>query len=576
MRTWLDQFSERLAHEREGLAELGFRVDETALREQQRLIAAGSIRVDDEVIGLTIVYPDSYPFLRPEVFATSGTLQRHQNPYEGNLCLLDRGTANWRVDDDGPWLLRERVPHLVRLVRAGGAELAAAEAAQGEPQSTYFRAEEGGVVFVGETPLNLDPAWRSGTMEIGVGLPEAAPRPFRGYLRKVAAKDPNGRKITIAEGDDSLAERFGLREIEGRWVRLDELPVGNRPLDLLAAARRVDPTIDRLRLHSVGSQQVAVIGFVFPEEVGQGEMQDGWLFLIRRRQGGAKQGREKLTIARGERLSRFDLLQRVPAVAPLASRKVAVVGLGAVGAPIALELARCGVGELRLLDGDSVEAGNSVRWPLGLTAVGYNKASVVHGMIHQNWPYTDVVGLTLRIGSVAAPGDHEQPRRSSELDDLHELLDGVDLIVDATAEPALGHLLSVVAPTTPQIVVWATEGAAGGAVVRLRPRAGACWMCLQHAIDNRLIDPPADVTATVQPRGCSTRTFTGASFDLQTIATQAARAAVAHLLDEMSEADDAQVCSLVIDGRRLPAPQWTVQPLSRHLACAVCSAALAA
>jgi molybdopterin/thiamine biosynthesis adenylyltransferase len=45
---------------------------------------------------------------------------------------------------------------------------------------------------------------------------------------------------------------------------------------------------------------------------------------------------------------------RVPAVAALRNAKVAVIGLGAIGSPIAIELARNGVGKLHVLDHDVV------------------------------------------------------------------------------------------------------------------------------------------------------------------------------------------------------------------------------
>jgi molybdopterin/thiamine biosynthesis adenylyltransferase len=47
------------------------------------------------------------------------------------------------------------------------------------------------------------------------------------------------------------------------------------------------------------------------------------------------------------------------------AKRVGVVGLGALGAPVVLELAKNLTGELRILDGDHVDAGTIVRWPVG-------------------------------------------------------------------------------------------------------------------------------------------------------------------------------------------------------------------
>ena len=57
------------------------------------------------------------------------------------------------------------------------------------------------------------------------------------------------------------------------------------------------------------------------------------------------------------RASRRDLTLRMPELTPLADKVVAVFGLGCIGGPSALEFARAGVGELRVLDHDAVDPG---------------------------------------------------------------------------------------------------------------------------------------------------------------------------------------------------------------------------
>ena len=77
------------------------------------------------------------------------------------------------------------------------------------------------------------------------------------------------------------------------------------------------------------------------------------------------------------RADRFDpsvQAARVPSLAGLATKRVALVGCGGLGAPIAHLLMQARIGELRLVDGDLVSAGNIVRWPIGVTALGVDKA----------------------------------------------------------------------------------------------------------------------------------------------------------------------------------------------------------
>ena len=59
----------------------------------------GAISYEGEEVELRVVYPDSFPFMRPEVFAPGLLLERHQNPVDRNLCLL--GALNARLERDG-------------------------------------------------------------------------------------------------------------------------------------------------------------------------------------------------------------------------------------------------------------------------------------------------------------------------------------------------------------------------------------------------------------------------------------------------------------------------------------------
>lgn len=124
MRGWVERFPARLEREFATYAadSLDFEADRALLEEQGRLVMRGSIFHNGEKIELEVVYPDLFPFLRPEVYAKELRRDRHQNPYDGNLCLLDRSTRAWSPSLTGAWLVRERVPHLLRLLEAGGEE----------------------------------------------------------------------------------------------------------------------------------------------------------------------------------------------------------------------------------------------------------------------------------------------------------------------------------------------------------------------------------------------------------------------------------------------------------------------
>lgn len=235
---------------------------------------------------------------------------------------------------------------------------------------------------------------------------------------------------------------------------------------------------------------------------------------------------------------------------------------------MALELARAQLGRLRLLEHDQVEVGNIVRWPSGLTSVGYEKLTVVTGLIAADYPYTTAEPFPRQLGEARADSSSEP-----ELRMLEGFLDGADVLVEATAELGIQHLLATLADERrlPQVYAWATEGAFGGAVARVLPGSSGCWLCLQRALEDRTIPPPPhEEQGSVQPRGCATPTFTGANFDLLPVVAQAARVAT-RLLSGDQSGDDVMVLSLVDDESvPLGAPRWETFALPPQPDCPQC------
>jgi hypothetical protein len=88
--------------------------------------------LDDKLIPLQAIYPDSYPFLRPHIYVTNPAFfpKRHYSPIDGNLCLLGRDSRQW----SSSWT----VPELLRNQLRGAFENAADEDPQGEPAEVWW------------------------------------------------------------------------------------------------------------------------------------------------------------------------------------------------------------------------------------------------------------------------------------------------------------------------------------------------------------------------------------------------------------------------------------------------------
>jgi len=572
MRPWTERLPERLAFELAEFERLapGFTADQDELARHQRLVMHGGIERDGSSIPARVVYPDSFPYMRPEVYAPELALQRHFNPFDGNLCLLDRSTREWDTSDSGAWLIATRLPELLALLAQGGQALRAGEAPQGEPLTSFLTTFTGAALFFAQETIEVPERLVSGTLELGLGMASPVAGALRAAVISVrSSKQAPGGQWRSEPAPERLASRFQATRIAIPWVRLDELP-GTRDTDaFIDLAREVSPEAAAPRWLPAQLGQIAPLALLVPEEVRQGEIEQTWVLAVRVRPPSGVRGAPTAYLLRGERLSIADLHARTPALAGIENRAVSLVGLGALGAPTAMELARTQLGTLKMLDKDVLEVGNIVRWSFGLSSVGAPKAAILAEQIQLQYPFTNATGYTQHIG---APTSTNSEARESEV--LTAFLEDSDLLIDATGEIGVSQLLADLAreQRTPMLCAWGTEGGWGGAVAELRPeQGGGCWFCLQIAIDEESVPaPPAEPGGLVQPRGCGAPTFTGSSFDMLEIVAQTLRCARRMLL-EPPRRSSVHLCSMRSrDGRELAAPVWETLTLDPQPRCPYC------
>ena len=147
----------------------------------------------------------------------------------------------------------------------------------------------------------------------------------------------------------------------------------------------------------------------------------------------------------------------------LRTKRVAILGLGALGSVIAPWLARAGVGHLTLIDRDLVEASNLQRQLLyGETDLGRPKSEVAAERLAE-------ANSTIDLNPVVADLTSGNAR---------ELLSGFDLICDGTDNFEARFLINDMAILTG--TPWIYAGAIGGEgiVWPLDPPRTACLRCL--------------------------------------------------------------------------------------------------
>lgn len=528
---WWERWPGRLESEEEQLRQQGLAFERSDSDDDGLIRFKVSVDLAGSHSELQATFPHLYPYF-PPVVSTTQRFRYHQNPFNGELCLLARTDRTWLPGCSLAWLITEQLPKLVQANTLDDDEVgepAELEEQGPEPLSGYYDFAPSHVVLI-DSDWTLDPTKTSGSMEIGL---------FRdtGLLRGVVLRVVDDSGTVLAEADRQIIGRTWDRRLTARWYRLTE-PIDERDADAFVAA--VEARIGRLSGPGKVDGSADLVGVVYTDDIRYGEPGDDWVFILNRyqprqrasgsRRAPARPAKRKTLLVKGMRAGRSDIGLRVPQLRPLASKSVAVVGLGALGAPAALSLARSGVGALTLIDYDVVDPGTQPRWPVGAQAANHSKVQFLAGLISDGYLYCSVSGYQMAIGHSAS-----DPRVGvNEMDVLADVLDGSDLILDASANPAVNHVLSDLAfeRGVPYLGVSATEGAWGGLVVRLERGRTGCYLCLMSALDGPIPLPPSDESGRVAPVACLESTFTGPGFDLTPLADEAVRLAISRLSEE--------------------------------------------
>ncbi len=530
------------------------------------LVLSLSYIYEEKILELEAVFPDLYPYFRFEVKGLNLELPRHQNPFNKNLCLIGRSTLNWDIDDTLADSITRRIPR-VTMASSSNKPLPEIEEIQGEPISTLYQYLLNKIVLF-DSLWQIDPAVLHGNFILGV------------YEDLLGVLEVSDSSDTVIERLDDRLSRIFDKKVKFRWVRCSEAIKEWKAKDFKKKLFKLHPSLSRSNFQNAQSinfpqGKVCVTGVLFPEEVTDRETRDGWVFLLQIKQkenikGFRSKKVEKDYLLRPGRAGEEDMHSRIPELKYLKDKKIALFGLGCLGAPSALEFAKCGVGELRILDYDFVEPGTTVRWPLGLQATGRLKTDAIRGFINASYPYTNVISANMRIGET------EMPQRET----LERLVEGVDLIYDATAEFGVQYYLSSIAleKGIPYVCINTTYGAWGGIITRVLPKKTGCWTCLKHWHMQYEKDPekgipsPNQEEGTVQPKGCADPTFTGASFDGGYIALAGVRFAVSTL--SIGEASgyptfgwDVAVINLRDETGNAVSPEWKTFTLKKHPSC---------
>ena len=504
---------------------------------------------------LAIIYPPGFPLTRPEIrmLRVEDRPRNHCNPVNGNLCFLAHDRHAWQPETSVASYIEDRLPMILDGTPDG--EPVA------EPMEDWWAAlAVPGSAFVIESGWELG-THTCGTLALRVGVVPGRPPALRAFVEGVL--DGGGGEIARNAGPLPL-EFSAARSIRVPWRLLDEEPQPDEYERVFGAVSPGTGTTGLIPL--ADSLRARIAAVACRTEITHGERGLSWILLVRTGSRRAfEHGRADQIhsgTARTLRAGLDDRRSRSPSAGVIAGKRIAIVGLGAVGAPVALDLARNGARSIAMADLDIVTPGNAVRWPLGESAWGRFKVDALADFIAANHAATRTAVARMPIGNL------DFRTAEGEGGEFVAALNQADLVVDCSTSFEVERLLARHAGSmgAPLISAYGTAAFTGGVVACFAP-GGGCPNCLLHQYGSGAIARPSgergDAHAVRLP-GCADATFSGASHDLGELSMHAVRVAV-RTLRAAPATSFVETLNFVGEDRR---PAWRFDPFERHPACA--------
>ncbi|UTW02814.1 ThiF family adenylyltransferase [Amphritea atlantica] len=534
-----------------------YEIDEP-MKSQGRLIILVKYVAEGEVLNLRCEYPPNYPYFSVKVSCENFPPGRHLHPVDKGLCLFADEQSKWHPSDKLATTIAQQIPKILEI-HNNPTTMSDEEIDEGYQISGQMIYEPNSVIFVEDVELPCDEI--SGLATLGVNQ-SIKPSQTIPAIRGLLSLDKSPKKANEAQSGHSI-EKFFPKKLSIRWLNLEKTPSVATADELLEFAVSKLPA---LKTPNYGSHGVDIIALAFPEETSRDKVETNWAFIVRRRIKKTKKKYELLTsLVRADFYTKNNLNSRVPRLNGIDGKSVLLIGVGAIGSQVALQLARAGIKKLTVIDCDILQAGNLSRWVPAFEFIGFHKAEAIRKLIFRAFPYVECHPVNMKIGVTPYVNTSEHEKIDSH-DFLVDMIKDADIVVDCAAETNVSLYLSEVCARLNKSYMWATatDGAWGGIVGKQSSENKRdVWKKFSYKIHaNEIKSPPGEKNAEVQPKGCFSPTFTGTGFDLDNISLMASRVCISMLLADESNAYpefewDVAVLNLWDEKTNLPlAPNW--------------------
>jgi len=529
MKTWFNTQPSLLQGELDRLVGIGasFEIDENE-KAKGYLVVHVHYPIEDEVLDLICRYPDSYPYFPFEIKCENFPEGRHLEPAGKSLCLFADKHNSWDISNDTlAGIIENQVKEIYYIHKSPDTLSKHENEIEGYQPSGQLQTESNSVII---TVNEKTPISNSGRGELKINDIKKYNEAIKGCFN-IAYENNNDISFTSRS---NYHQRLP-KKVSIRWVKLNEPIQSTNARQILDQVISGYPAMQTPMYTQMGKIKIDIIAVCFQEETSRNELDYNWVFIVRR-SWKDKGKKESIALVKSDHIHPKYLLARTPNLIGLSDKKVAIIGLGALGSHVAWQLARAGVKNFKFVDKDYLQAGNLQRWLMGLPYIGMAKSEAVAHILNNNYLDIQASAFNLEIGS-AFPVQEKSSENMISIQKflLDEILNDADVLIDCTAMLNVNQYLAQLCKTQKVDYVWssATNGAWGG-IVGQSPASYSNDVWLDFNMDyGRGTVPPiaTEVENFVQPKGCFHPTFTGTGFDLDTISIMTTRLAIALLQD---------------------------------------------
>ncbi|MFZ3590354.1 HesA/MoeB/ThiF family protein [Bacillus sp. DJP31] len=561
---WFERRPDLLEQEIRAFRENGleFELDDIAKEDLRTIIFRGVvIFLNEEEVEFELVYPSEFPAIRIIVKVNNISIDRHQNPFEKNLCVIPHDQTGWESWMTGAYMVNQAI-RLLQDTNTGEEQVATNEVDSPEPWSNYIQFRWRPLLIPQHLPDNLK--------EIGTYTISGYIGHFYEYKD---VKNPLIQHHYVLEVINQLGETIELEKpfsfqenqknttIEGVWFHLPKPPSFNlydtkEVIDKLNEVMGEKMEIAELHSRIVRFRKMKPkerkkyfppnFSFIFDEEnYERNQYRKAFIWGV------YDFDNHCFHFSSPQYITKDEHFRRIPELTSLDNKKVLITGLGSLGSAVAIELGKSGVGSFVLVDKDVLEVGNLVRHTGTMEYVGMSKTKLLEQQILSHYPFTNIELINQIIGYEV-----------EKMDELFDKVNDVDMVINLTAEESVIKILNrlCLESKTPVIHAWISNGAWGGRVIRTLPYETGCYYCY---LASENMDIASSPESEIYPRGCGFPTFSGASFDIYEVATHTARMTIGTLLKKSIDYDHIVV-------NHYPQPNVEVYKIKRISGCPLC------